>query len=101
MLFAKYGVDTCSIILISEQEMEKTDALREERRLLDECPAVINKRRPVIDEEEVKEYNNKYNTEKYPCDICGKFITKTNTTSHRKTISCKIKLMGLKHENKI
>jgi hypothetical protein len=55
ILFAKYGVETCSIVLISEQEMEKVDALREERRLIEECSSAVNKVRPIIEKEEVKD----------------------------------------------
>lgn len=65
ILFAKYGVETCSVILISEQQIEKTDALREERRLIEECQMAINKRRPFIDEEEVREYKREYAHEYY------------------------------------
>jgi hypothetical protein len=63
ILFDKYGVETCSITLIHEQEMEKVDALRQERRLIEECPMAVNKLRPIREKEEEKEYNRKYNQE--------------------------------------
>jgi hypothetical protein len=67
ILFTKYGVDTCSISLISEQEMEKADALVEEGRLIQECLTAVNQRIPVVDREEhhmkYKEYHHKYRME--------------------------------------
>lgn len=61
-LFDEYGIDTCSIILISQLECEtKEEALREERRIYDERKEnIINKSRPFCSVEERKEYNKTY-----------------------------------------
>jgi hypothetical protein len=64
-LFDKYGIETCSISLISEQDMEKADALREERRLIEECPLVVNMVRPFITEEERKELHTQAHLKYY------------------------------------
>lgn len=59
-IFTKYGVDTCSIVLISEQEMEKAEAMREERRLIEECPMAMNKLRPIREREEATQENKEW-----------------------------------------
>jgi hypothetical protein len=115
ILFAKYGVETCSITLISEQEMEKVDARREERRLIEECLLAVNRCRPIVEEEERRQEQSKYyrkyaevhrqecnehkrkyreehreainakNQEKIPCDVCGKLSMRANITRHKKS----------------
>lgn len=68
LIFQKYGIYNCSIILIEQVECEtKQHALREERRIYDERKAVqniVNAYRPHVSSEEAKEtthiYNKKY-----------------------------------------
>jgi hypothetical protein len=59
VLFDKYGFESCSIVLINEEEMEKADALRQERRLIEASSMVVNKLRPILESEERREYRNK------------------------------------------
>jgi predicted GIY-YIG superfamily endonuclease len=104
IIFNKYGVETCSIELISEQEFDmKVDALREERRLIEDCLTVVNKIRPIREKEEHRqeliEYDRKRREEhretlnakqreKIACDVCEKSISRTNMTRHKK--SCQV-----------
>ena len=118
ILFTKYGVDTCSISLISEQEMEKADAMREERRLIEESLLAVNKTRPIVEKDELRQESNercraryenhrieiieekrKYREEhrealrvkrreKVPCDICGKLSARWSITRHKRSKSC-------------
>lgn len=66
IILSKYGLDTCSIVLIHELDFEnKADAMREERRLIEENREhAVNLIRPIreINEhcEEMKQYNRKH-----------------------------------------
>jgi hypothetical protein len=55
-LFDLYGVDNCSIVLISEMECEtRQHALREERRIFDERKdTIVNKLKPITSDDEKK-----------------------------------------------
>ena len=55
-IFDKYGMSSCSIILIHEMECEtREEALREERRIYDERRVTtINERRPYVSPDEKK-----------------------------------------------
>jgi len=105
LIFTKYGVETCSIALISEQEYEtKQEALQEERRLIDERRGyAVNVMTPCITKDEREERHrmcsrnrytaNKetldtYYAERIPCDICGKLSMRANITRHKRTKSC-------------
>jgi hypothetical protein len=105
LIFAKYGVETCSIVLISEQEYEtKQEALQEERRLIDERrDYAVNEMTPCITEDEHKERHrvcsrnrytaNKetldaYYAERIPCDVCGALSSRANLARHKRTKSC-------------
>lgn len=57
-LFDKYGMETCSIVLIHELECAtKEEALREERRIYDERKeSIVNIRRPYASHDEKKQY---------------------------------------------
>jgi len=114
ILFAKYGVESCSITLISEQEMEKVDAMREERKLIEECSLAINQVKPIRKKDDEKNWSRKYRekhheeiiervrkyreehresikakqTEKIPCDVCGKLSARGGMARHKKSKSC-------------
>lgn len=114
VIFAKYGIETCSIVLISEQEyVTKTEALQEERRLIEEQREyAVNKMTPYITEEERvnrkreharNRYKDKkdtidvYYAEQITCDVCGKFTMRANLARHKRTKSCQASLQKLKN----
>ena len=108
LIFAKYGIETCSIVLISEQEYEtKEEALQEERRLIEEQrDHAVNMVTPYITEDERgerhricsrnrykanKETMAAYYAEKIPCDVCGTLSGRTNLARHKRSKSCRVK----------
>jgi len=117
ILFTKYGVETCSITLISEQEMEKADARREERRLIEECQTAVNRCRPILEKGEHKELCRKYDeehrdenkqrcrkydeehrdairskrAERISCDICQRVVRSGDIVKHKRTKICQSK----------
>jgi hypothetical protein len=66
-IFDNYGVETCSIILISQLECEtKEEALREERRIYDERKEnLVNRNRPMSLVDELKERRKQYKKQLY------------------------------------
>ena len=66
-VFDLYGIDNCSIILISELECEsRQHALKEERRIYEERREhSVNKNKPVLSEEELETYQQSYNKSYY------------------------------------
>ena len=67
ILFEKYGVDNCHIVLIFEYDVtNKEQQLKCERKHYDELKEfVVNKNRPFLTEEERKQYKKEESKQNY------------------------------------
>jgi hypothetical protein len=94
ILFDKYGIDNCKIVLVEEVECKSKEDLHKRERYYIENNECVNKYIPGRTRKETqKEYRDankeiikEKNNERIICDICFKEMNRSSLRLHKKNI---------------